>query len=98
MRRSRVAFNEVMRTVDDIRVEIERASARRAELWEALGAGVDPDKSAQAKELTALIDDLYAEIRALKARERFGDSALIRARARAEERLERDSRRLDRAA
>ena len=98
MQGCRVAFNDVMRTIEDIRVEIDKASARRTELWEELSAGVDPDRSAHAKELTALIDELYAEIRALKARERFGDSELIRARARAEERLERDARRLDRAA
>jgi hypothetical protein len=88
-----------MRTVERIRSELERAIARRAELWEELGgAGVDPAKSAEAARLTALIDDLWSEVRAVKARAQFGDSALIRARARAEERLERDARRLDRAA
>ena len=57
-----------MRTITDIRDELERAVERRAELW--------------------------AESRALRAYQRFGPSDEIRARARAEERLERDSRRL----
>lgn len=91
-------FNGVMRTIEDIRVELDLAIERRARLWEELGAGGDPAKSAEAAELTQLIDDLWAEARALKAYERFGPSDIIRSRARTEERLERESRRLDRKA
>lgn len=87
-----------MRTSQDIRAELERAIARRTRLWEELGEGGDPVKSAEAADLTRLIDDLWAEARALKARSLWGDSEVIRARARAEERLEREARRLDRAA
>ncbi len=53
-----------------------------------------PAKSAEAAELSKQIDELWAEARALRAHDRFGPSDAIRARARAEERLERDSRRL----
>jgi hypothetical protein len=87
-----------MRTIEDIRDELERAVKRRAELWNELGDGVDPAKSAEAAGLSDEIDDLWAEVRALKAHARFGPSDAIRARARAEERLERDSRRLEKAA
>jgi hypothetical protein len=87
-----------MRTIEQIREELERATERRTELWHELGDGVDPAKSAEAAELSERIDSLWAEARALKAYRRFGPSDAIRARARAEERLERDARRLDKAA
>jgi hypothetical protein len=83
-----------MRTIQDIRDELERAVQRRAELWDELNDGVDPAKSAEAAELSRQIDELWGEVRALRAYDRFGPSDAIRARARAEERLERDSRRL----
>jgi hypothetical protein len=94
----RASFKPLMRNIQDIRAELERAIARRAELWHELAAGGDPTKSAEAAQLTKLIDDLWAEDRALRARSRWGDADLIRARARTEERLERESRRLDRRA
>ena len=83
-----------MRTIEDIRKELARAVERRAELWHDMNDGVDPAKSAEAAELSEQIDELWAEARALRAHDRFGPSDAIRARARAEERLERDSRRL----
>lgn len=83
-----------MRTIQDIRDELERAVEQRAQLWNELNDGVDPAKSAEAAELSTKIDELWAEARALRAFDRFGPSDEIRARARAEERLERDSRRL----
>lgn len=83
-----------MRTMKDIRDELERAVERRSQLWHELNGGIDPAKSAEAAELSEKIDELWAEARALRAYNRFGPSDEIRARARAEERLERDSRRL----
>jgi 5'-deoxynucleotidase YfbR-like HD superfamily hydrolase len=80
--------------MQDIRDELERAVERRAQLWHELTGGVDPSKSVEAAELSDKIDALWAEARALRAFDRFGPSDEIRARARAEERLERDSRRL----
>ena len=78
-----------------IKAELEQAVARRSVLWQELSeGGHDPAKSAEAAALSERIDALWAEARALKARDLWGDTDVIRARARAEERLERDSRRL----
>ena len=87
-----------MRTIQEIRTDLDQAAERRAELWEELGHGLDPTKSAEARRLSSLIADLWAELRAVKARERFGAPELIQARARTEERLERDSLRERKAA
>jgi len=77
----------------EIRAELDEAVARRAEIWHELGDGVDEAKSAEVRRLSDLIEDLWAEARAVEAQNRFGSPELIQARARAEERLERDSRR-----
>jgi hypothetical protein len=77
----------------EIRAELDEAVDRRAEIWHELGEGIDPAKSAEVKRLSGLIEELWAEARATEARNRFGAPVLIHARARAEERLERDSRR-----
>jgi HEAT repeat protein len=82
-----------VRTIAEIRSGLDEAFDRRAEIWHELGEGVDPGKSAEAKRLSSLIEDLWAEARAAQARSRFGSPDLIHARARAEERLERDARR-----
>jgi len=79
--------------MNEIRAELDRAVDRRAELWHELGAGVDPAKSAEAARLSSQIEQLWAEARATQARMRFGAPELIQARARAEERLERDTMR-----
>ena len=55
-----------MRTIEDLRKELERAGERRAELWHDLNEGVDPAKSAEAAELSEQIDELWAEARALR--------------------------------
>ena len=77
----------------EIRAELDEAVDRRAEIWHELGEGIDPAKSAEVKRLSGLIEELWAEARTTEARNRFGAPELIHARARAEERLERDSRR-----
>jgi hypothetical protein len=77
----------------EIRAELDEAVNRRAEIWHELGEGIDPAKSAEVKRLSGRIEELWAEARAVEARNRFGAPELIHARARAEERLERDSRR-----
>jgi len=87
-----------MRTTQEIRTDLERATERRAELWEDLGHGRDEAKSAEAARLSGLIEDLWTELRTVKARQRWGDPELIQRRARAEERLERDSLRIRKAA
>jgi hypothetical protein len=78
-----------MRSLSDIRIEIERATERRSELWHLLSEGHD---AAVTDELAKLNDDiakLWDEHRELRARMRFGDRDKIVARARAEERLNR---------
>ena len=87
-----------MRSIQEIRADLDRAAEHRAELWEELGEGVDPAKSAEAHRLSSLIEDLWAELRAVQAHQRWGSSELIRRRAMAEERLERDSLRVRKAA
>jgi hypothetical protein len=87
-----------MRARNDIRKDLDEAVERRGELWEELGHGLDPAKSAEARRLSSLIDDLWAELRAVNAQQRWGSSELIQRRARAEERLERDTLRVRKAA
>jgi hypothetical protein len=87
-----------MRTIQEIRTDLQQATDRRTELWEDLGHGRDDAKSAEAARLSGLINDLWSELRAVKARQRWGDPDLIQRRARAEERLERDSLRIRKAA
>jgi hypothetical protein len=86
------------RTLNDIRSELDDAIAKRAELWDDLSEGHDAVKAAEAARLSQEIDELWAEHRAARAHARFGPSDIIIARARAEERLDRESRRLRRAA
>ena len=75
--------------LDEIHLEIERASERRAELWNHLSHSYDPELAAELKRLNAKLDALWDEQRTLRARLRFGDRESIVARARVEERLER---------
>jgi hypothetical protein len=82
-----------VRTINEIRAELDEAVDSRAELWHELAMGVDAAKSAEAARLSSKIADLWAEERAARARRRFGSPELIQARARAEERLERDTQR-----
>ena len=80
---------KVMRTPSEIHADIERASARRAELWHLLSEGRDAALAAELKEIGERLDALWDEHRASRAQIRFGDRSRIVARARAEERLER---------
>jgi hypothetical protein len=87
-----------MTRLQEIRVELEQAIAARAEVWEELAEEHDPVKSAEAARLSEQIDQLWAEARNERARARFGPSEDIISRARAEDRLEREAKRLRRAA
>ena len=88
----------VVRTTNEIREELDQAIARRAELWNRLAQGSDAEMSSELAGLSKEIDELWSEFRTAEARKRFGSPELIHARARAEERLERDSRRVKEAA
>ena len=78
-----------MRTLDDIRLDIERATERRAELLHVLAEGHDDTVAAEHAELEGKIARLWDECREAKVRGRFGDRDAIIKRARLEERLER---------
>jgi hypothetical protein len=78
--------------MDEIRAELAEAIDRRGDLWQELGDGADATKSAEAARLSSRIEELWAEARAAQAQRRFGPPELIQARARTEERLEREAR------
>jgi hypothetical protein len=79
-----------MRSLSDIRLEIERATERRSELWHRLSdGGHDTAVTDELAKLNEEIASLWDEHRELRARMRFGDRDKIVARARAEERLNR---------
>jgi hypothetical protein len=78
-----------MKTLIEIKAEIERATERRAELWHTLSQGHDSAAVAEVKELEERIQRLWDEERMLRAQVRFGDRDEIIKRARHEERLAR---------
>jgi hypothetical protein len=78
-----------MRTLDEIRNEIDHLSDRRSEVLHALSESHDTALAAEHKKLDEQLEELWNEQRAVKARIRFGDRDLIIQRARHEERLSR---------
>jgi hypothetical protein len=87
-----------VRTLNDIRTELEQATEQRADLWDELSEGHDSVKSAEAAQLSRRIEELWAESRVARARERYGPPDDIITRARAHDRLDREARRLREAA
>ena len=87
------SFSRVMRTPTDIRNDLDQATERRAEIWEDLSEQHDAVKSVQAAELSELIEELWTELRRAQVHARFGPADEIIARARAEDRLDRESER-----
>jgi hypothetical protein len=78
-----------VRSLTDIRSEIEHASEDRAVLLHRLSAGHDVVLAAELRELDARISDLWDEHRQARAQARFGDREEIIRRARLEERIDR---------
>jgi hypothetical protein len=78
-----------MRTLTEIRSEIDRLSDRRLHVMRALAQGYDTDLAAEHKELEERIATLWEEQRNARAKVRFGDRDTIIQRARQEERLSR---------
>jgi hypothetical protein len=83
------SFPRSMKTLAQIKAEIERATERRAELWHVLSNGHDPDAVAEVKDLEERLQRLWDEERMLRAHLRFGNREEIIKRARHEERLAR---------
>lgn len=79
-----------MRSERDIRVDLDLATDRRAELWRQLGRSQDPAAAAELSRLNALIDGLWDELRTTRTRSRFGPVDEIVRRADRDRRLERD--------
>ena len=78
-----------MRTLNEIKDEIDRLSARRVEVMRALSEGYDATLKAEHLELEERIAELWEEQRNARAMLRFGDRDVIIQRARQEERLSR---------
>ena len=81
-----------MRTLFDIRRDLEQATRERTALWEDLAEGHDAVKAAEAARLSKKIESLWMEARIARARARYGPSEEIITRARAEDRLDREAR------
>jgi hypothetical protein len=78
-----------MRTLNDIKQDIDRLSDRRADVLHTLSEGHDAGLAAEHKRLDEELAELWEEQRAARASIRFGDRDLIIQRARHEERLSR---------
>jgi hypothetical protein len=88
----------IVRTLTEIRRELDQATEQRSDLWDELSEGHDPVKSAEAARLSRRIEELWAEARVARARARYGPSEEIITRARAHDRLDREARRWREAA
>jgi hypothetical protein len=78
-----------MTTLPEIKHEIERLTDRRAEVFQRLANGFDPELAREHAEIEARLARLWEEHRAAKARIRFGERDRIIARARQEDRIDR---------
>jgi hypothetical protein len=78
-----------MRTLTEIKQDIERLSDRRAEVLARLSNGHDASLAAEHKRLNDELAERWEEQRIVRATIRFGDRDLIIQRARHEERLSR---------
>jgi hypothetical protein len=76
-------------TLQQIHDAIEQLSEERQELWQRLSDGLDPNAREELKAIDERLERLWDELRAEKARLRFGERDEIVRRARAEERLDR---------
>ncbi len=87
-----------MRGLQEIQEELEAATARRSELWDDLSLASEPGTRGQIEELSQRIALLWSELRAAKAHVRSGPRDSIIARAHAEDRFDREERRVRRVA
>ena len=78
-----------MRTLDEIRADIERLTEQRSELLHKLSQGHDALLAIEHKEIEERVAELWDEHRAARAEMRWGERDVIIKRARAEERLDR---------
>lgn len=76
-----------------VKRDLERLSARRAECWKKLGVEHSRDDAARLAVLNRKIDELWDHHRTLIVRARHGSTQDVMSRARGDESLERDLRR-----
>lgn len=80
-----------MLALPDIKQELDAATERRSVLWKELAVrGAEPELTEEVARLNERIEALWQEARLAKTRARFGDPNAIIARARAEDRLDRE--------
>jgi hypothetical protein len=82
-------LEKLVRSLNDIRAEIEALTEKRAQLLRVLSEQHDATLAAEHASLEAEIARLWEEHRIERARVRFGERDEIISRARHEERLER---------
>jgi hypothetical protein len=78
-----------MRTLNEIRREIDELSERRLRVMRQLSEGFDAGLAAEHRSLEEQVAQLWDEQRQARATLRFGDRNVIIQRARQEERLSR---------
>jgi hypothetical protein len=78
-----------MRTLNEIKQDIDELSERRVNVMRKLSEGFDAGLSAEHQQLEEQIAELWEEQRMARATLRNGDRDLIIQRARQEERLSR---------
>jgi hypothetical protein len=78
-----------MRTLNDIKQEIDALAERRIEVMRTLSESYDETLAAEHQELEEQIAHLWEEQRNARALLRFGDREVIIQKARQEERLSR---------
>ena len=79
-----------MRTVTEIKRELEELAERRAALWHELSVAPNAEIKAEIARLNDRIEKLWSEAREARTRARYGPQEAIVKRARAEERLDRE--------
>ena len=87
-----------MRTLTDIKLELDHATTRRGELWKKLARARDGAEAAELARLNSRIPELWEELRIFRTRTRFGPPEPIRKRAEVDKRLERELERRRKAA
>jgi hypothetical protein len=87
-----------VKSLPEIKEELDAATRRRVELWEQLGHRVDGDATHELEQLNARIAQLWDEFRTVRVRERFGSPEPILQRAERDKRLERELNRQAEAA
>jgi hypothetical protein len=87
-----------VRSINEIRDELSRATERRTELWGELARAHDEESAAELARLNARVPELWEELRTTQVRERFGSPEPILQRAERDRRLERELNRAVEAA